>query len=69
MKSLSSDIGLSISDMRRIVGKSKFDQLVDQAYRASGNNPEAGVSLVRERLFREHGVELRQEIESLSDER
>jgi hypothetical protein len=69
MKSLSSEIGISISDIRRILGRSSFDELIDQAYGVSANNPEAGAELVREKILGEHGVEFGRGIGSQSDKR
>jgi hypothetical protein len=61
MKSLSSEIGISISDIRRMLGKTIFDKVLDETYRASATDPETGTKLVREKLLSEYGVELGQE--------
>ncbi len=66
MKSLSAEIGISISDIRRMLGKTNFDEILDKAYRASAKNPEAGTKLVREKLLSEYGVDLDQEIRTSS---
>jgi hypothetical protein len=60
MKSISSELGIGVSDIRRLLGKSEFDELVDEAYEASAINPEAGTKFLVEKILSKHGRELDQ---------
>ena len=56
MKCLSSELGMSIADIRRILGKRNFDELLDEAYGACATDLEAGAKAVREKLHSKYGV-------------
>ena len=58
MKAISSELGIGISDIRRLLGKSEFDELVDEAYETSATNPEAGTKRLLEKILSKYGVEL-----------
>jgi hypothetical protein len=60
MKSLGSELGIGISDIRRLLGKLEFDELVDEAYEASATDPEAGTKLLLEKILGKYGAELDQ---------
>lgn len=60
MKSLGSELGIGISDIRRLLGKSEFDELVAEAYEASAADPEAGTKLLLEKILGKYGAELDQ---------
>jgi hypothetical protein len=67
MKSLSSEVGISIADIQRMLGKSTFDKLLDESYRAHATDTEVGTQVIREKLLSKHGVELGQRVGSRPD--
>ena len=58
LKSLSIELGISVADIRRIIGKLEFDEIVNAAYCDSAANPEKGTKLVREVVLRNYGAAL-----------
>jgi hypothetical protein len=69
MKSLSGELGISISDIRRMLGKPTFDRFLDEAYESAATDPEAGTKIIREKIVGKYGAEFGQESGAFSGNR